>query len=153
MNKILQTFIDGFTYNGSIKHSMINYVLILFTVLPHLPAVRSQIKGSRGRWIWTLMTTVFVQILLWFLLDVVGVSIIWCSMAGFNLLVLLKGETYNQHRKKMLIIVSLLLSSIGIVYYAVNLPPITTIAHIIAAVMGVGLFYLGKHLPGQFSSI
>ncbi|MEJ7681437.1 MAG: hypothetical protein WKG06_27020 [Segetibacter sp.] len=147
MNKKLQTLIDGLTYSGSIKESIINYALIFFTVLPHLMAAKYQTKGNRSKWYLVLIISVFVQIVLWFFPGAVGVSIVWCSMAAFNMLILIKSEFNNKSKIKILLIVSLLLSSLGILYYAIIFPVITTAAHIIAALMGVGLFYLCKRLP------
>ncbi len=145
MNREIQILIDGLTYNDSVKESSINYTLILLTLIPHLVRPENKVRGNTDYWYWALITSVLVQILLWFSLDVVGVSIIWCSMAGFNLLILLK-EFYNRSRNKILLIVSVLAGLVGIIYYAVIFSAITTVAHIIGGLMGIGLFYLCRRL-------
>jgi len=68
------------------------------------------------------------------------------SMAGFNLQVLRESELHKKSRNKILLIISLLASVLFIICYAVIFPAITTIAHIIAVLMGIGLFYLCRRL-------
>ncbi len=139
MNKITQTLIDGFTYNGSALHIIINYAVLFFSVLPHLTA--AQKKGRRIFWL-VLLISLLVQVALWFIFKGAGISVIWCSLAGYNLLLFRRTKLKTGDRNKTLFLISLFTALAGIIYYAVTLPPITTIAHVVGLLMGIGLFYL-----------
>lgn len=144
MIKTVQTLVDGVTYNGSIRHCIINYVLILLVLLPHLRITGKQ--QAIRMWFSTFITAVLVQALLWFVAGAVGVSVVWCAMAGFNLVHFYKSNELHTAELKRLYIVGFVASFTAIVYYAVLFPAITTVAHGIAVGMGAGLFYLYRRL-------
>ncbi|MEI9810404.1 MAG: hypothetical protein WDO16_22405 [Bacteroidota bacterium] len=140
MNNVWRTLIDGFTYGGNVMHCIINYSLIVVTVLPHLLKSNPYIR-NRNAWLSALILSLVVQVIIWFVFNDSGVSVIWSSMAGFNTMILLKRGP-DRYGKKLLLILSLVTALSAIIYYAVTLPLITTCAHVIAVLMGFGFFYL-----------
>ncbi len=141
MNNVLQRLIDGFSYDGNLKHSVINYLLIAFSLLPYLVKANAA-KASSNVWLSVFIISLVIQIINWFVFDVSGVSVIWCCMAGYNFMYILKSGDSMYTDNKILFIVNLLTAIAGIVFYAITLPIITTWAHIIAVLAGAGLFYL-----------
>lgn len=144
MNTIWQTIINAATYNYSIKHCVINYMLISVSVLPHLVA-RIQSKANQNKWLWVLIISTFVQVFIWFSFNAVGVSIIWCSTTGFNILYFKREPFQFSDTTKLLYNLSFASVLIGVVYYFITLPFLTTIAHLIAILMGTSFFYLFKN--------
>lgn len=142
MNNLLQIISDGLTYEGNVLHSCINYGLIAITIAPRfvLPK-RSHI--SRGRqWMACLLIAVGVQIVLWFGLGAVGVSVVWSTLAGYSLIERVSGSEAHESVYRGVLNVALLSALVGILYYAVTFPIITTIAHGVALLMGVAIWYL-----------
>lgn len=116
-------------YNGSIYHSTINYSLFSLSLIaaarhPTIPRVRAVIAFTG--------ITAF-QIGLCLLVDCSGISIIWCSMAGW----LWAG--HNCRRPPVPVKIALFADGMGILYYAVAFPMITTVAHVCALGMGFAL--------------
>jgi hypothetical protein len=135
MDKIIQTLIAGSTYAGSVKHSVINYVLIALNLLPIiLPVKPAKIKYAV--W-WVFITMTVLQILVWFG-TAIGVSAIWSALAGANLVL----TTRYSNSNRALFFVGIIAALAGIIYYALTFPFATTIAHIVCALAGIGLFYL-----------
>ena len=138
MNEIFQTLCNKSTYEGSVMHSILNYALIILTLLPHTTVNKTKNKS----WLWAFLISVFVQVLLWYLAGAVGVSVIWSSMAGFNLLFFRTFKLYISGKRKLLFIISITAALAAIIFYGILFPFITTTAHITAVLMGIGLFYL-----------
>lgn len=146
MRNLLSVFIDGLTYAGNLQHSLINYGLIALTLLPFFAPDKGQSSPVARRWLSCLLVAVVVQALLWFLADAVGVSIIWCMMAGYTLLVYLTAGSSVDPRQHRLLVVALISALLGIAYYAWTFPLITTVAHGMAVALGIGLFFLFRWL-------
>lgn len=135
----LQTLINGATYNGSVKHSLINYTLIIFSLLPFIIAGNKK-ERSKSHWFTALLTAIVLQVALWFLVNATGVSVIWSLMYGFGLIFLLRHHLTGI--TVWLFIIGLLMGLFGIIYYAITLPFITTAAHLVAVLTGIGLYFL-----------
>ena len=148
MNNIVQTVIDALTYKESIEPCIINYALIGVAVLPYLVSP-IQSKENRLSWLWALITSVFVQVLIWFAFNAIGVSVIWCAVIGFNVIYFRITASRLTSVTRVLFLIGYVLALIGGLYYFVMLPLITTIAHALAFLMGIGLFYLYKNLPNK----
>ena len=147
MNDVLQMIINGLTYEGKVLHIIINYTLIMLVIMPYLLFDnRAPSKESRA-WLVCLAIAVIVQVAVWFAaraigVSVVGVSLIWCMMMGYLLIGYLKGNLGRVGHGRVFVFVALIACCVGIAYYMVAFPAVTTIAHLVAAGIGVGLFYL-----------
>ena len=157
-------------YDGNSKDVLINYTLLLLNVLTATSLLvtsgdnRSDTTTtdtctatlSRRR-ICAALSLIFAstfQIALCLFLECAGISIIWCAIAGwigmdyYNYRVLSKTEeeaasnrvcTPNSWHQ----IIILFLDIIVIVYYAIVMEPITTVAHILAVVvLGIPLHFI-----------
>jgi hypothetical protein len=142
MGNALQAIVNGLTYEGNVMHSRINYSLIVITVMPfpvssrHLPKVRVR------RWIICLLIALAAQIILWFVADAIGVSVIWCTMAGYLLMERIHLSRTLELFRHHLFTTALICALGAILYYALTFPMITTLAHGIAVLMGIGISYL-----------
>ena len=140
MSNFIETLTNGFTYSGTTFHMLINYGLIVLTLLPLILLSKTEkIKP----WHFAFIFSFLFQIFLWFFPGAEGVSVVWCAMAGFGLMHLLKNRLAITMAKYQLVGISLFPALIGNVYYAVTFPLITTIAHVCAVLMGMGLYFLG----------
>lgn len=144
MAEPLQVIIAGLTYEGSLLHSLINYSLIVITLVPFLTPEARGSSRLGYHWAVCFLIALAVQVLLWFIADAVGVSVIWATMGGYSLMVRMAHE--NPDARRWLLTASLVSVGIGIVYYAVTLPLITTVAHAIAVLLGIGIFAI---VPGR----
>lgn len=139
-----EVIIRGATYSGSWFHTAINYALIAVVVLPYL--FPNQLNsGVRRTWVYPLVISIILQVAFWFTLGVQGVSIVWCVMTGFTAAVLFaqrRSERSANVRRNVrrTMIFSLAAAFAGTVFYAVSFPPITTIAHVSAVILGITLF-------------
>jgi hypothetical protein len=125
----MQTIIDSITYKGYESHIAINYVMIVLTLLPFL----SDYDDSR-RWLTCLTFITSIQVLLWFIMNVIGISLIWCAMAGFLGREYCIGK-YNDG-STIWIFCNIVLV---VLYYAMFENIETTIAHIIAIMIGYSI--------------
>ncbi len=147
MNAVLEVIINGLTYEGQTLHIIINYTLIMLVIMPFLLSDnRAVSKGSRA-WLGCLAIAVIVQIAGWFAarvvgISAVGVSLIWCMMVSYLLIDYSRGNLGRTGHRRRFVLVALGAGCGGIVYYMVAFPAITTIVHLVAAGIGVGLFYL-----------
>src|SRR5919205_1687403 len=149
MNDLLRIVVNGLTYAGNLLHSLINYSLIAMTIVPFLmPTAQSRALATRT-WIGCLLIALAVQVILWFGLGAVGVSVIWSTMAGYSLAERASHSTQRDPTRRQLLTVALVSATFGILYYAVTLPLITTLAHGMAVMMGIGLFYVLNSLARQ----
>ncbi len=140
MNRIIQTISYSAAYEGSVKHCLINYTLILLCILPHIIS-DNKIEAGKNRWPWVFLTAVIVQVVLWFSAGAAGVSVIWSLMSGFNLVGLLRSKNHLMTTTGRLFIISLLMALSAVTYYAVAFPFITTVAHLTGAVAGHGFLF------------
>lgn len=121
-NKInTDIFINKLTYNKSLKHSLINYGLILLGLYCYQSSLVYK----------TITVVTIIQLLLLvFIKPLVGVSLIWSSLLGVSLL------KCKNNKERAFLIASLLV----LIYYSFTYPFSTTVAHISAAL--VSYFYL-----------
>ena len=131
---ILQTLQEGATYNGHRFHIILNYSVLLLVLVPHF------FLFWRRSWGWLILFVLFtvIQVGLWFTSGAVGISLIWCGLAGYNLLL------FFRLRKEGIAMAFLMLFSpivaIGtMVFYYLLFPIITTEAHITAFLLGLAL--------------
>lgn len=146
MSQVLQMIGNGLTYEGQVLHIIINYALVALTVIPFpRPDNRVQ-RGSSHAWLGCLAIASGVQVVVWFTMRAVGISIIWCAMAGYLFMDYTRGDIGQAREKPQLAMVALVAAGIGIVYYAAAFPIDTTVAHLVALVMGIGIFYSQRKL-------
>lgn len=123
-----QHLIAALTYDGSLLHSAINYFLIAISVL-----ALARMPSRSQRWLICALVAVIVQVLLWVMADAEGVSIIWSMLAGALL------WEWLRHRQRGLVGVALVCDAAGLVFYLLSLPLITTIAHSLGVLLGLGI--------------
>ncbi len=142
MESPFQILLDGFTYRGHVLDIVINYSLILFCLLPYWRTPEQENKILGKYWLWVGGVMLALQVWVWFSADETGVSLIWSALAGVNMLLLFRyrnAPTLSLRTKKLLAY-SLVGMVIGYVYYGLTLPPITTIAHTVGTLVGMGLY-------------
>ena len=128
----MQTIINALTYNGSYLDTTINAgVLILL--------VAALLRHRRWRWWIALVVLAALQVVLWFAVGVVGFSLVWAGLAGAAVVIYRRAT-----RRRWLLAVAVLVALIAIVYYAVTFPPISTVAHLLALALGVGIQALAQ---------
>jgi len=148
MNEVLHVIINGLIYNGAgheTLHILINYALIVLIIMPFL-CNRAPIRDNHV-WIGCLAAAIIVQVTMWLAaggigISVIGVSLIWCTMAGYLLMDYSRSNLGRASQRRWLVLVALAATFGGIVGYAVAFTAITTIAHLVAVVVGIALFYL-----------
>jgi hypothetical protein len=129
----MQTIVSGLTYDVDILAMIINYGMIAATLASFL----LDAVAKRSKWIICLVVSLIIQMLLWFVADAIGVSIVWCTMGGFLAL-----TYWNKGSERHPFVIGVLLTTVAvIVYYAITYPIITTIAHVLAIIVGI-LIYL-----------
>ena len=149
MGRALQVIANSLTYEGQALHIIINYALVALTVVPFLcPRCRGQRRSSYA-WLGSLAAAAGVQVVVWFAAQAVGVSIIWCAMAGYLFIDYTRGNSGQAREKPQLAMVALVAAGLGIAYYAVTSPIETTVAHLVALVMGIGAFFFIQFLSSQ----
>jgi len=157
-----------FTYDGSIKDILINYTLFLLNVIiaaiPLLLPVAAITHRTRNndlhkRRLCALSSLSFVsmfQVILCLLVKCNGISIIWCAIAAWiwmdyrtfkrgrdddtssNITTNCRNGNYKIHQITVMVI-----DTVAIIYYAIVMEPITTVAHILAiVVLGIPLYIL-----------
>ena len=145
MSSFFTTAINGLTYNGNVKQMAVNYALVLLVMLPHFFA-SDNLKENTRSWYWVVLSAIILQVLVWYVAGAAGVSIIWCAIAGCNMLRFGPDFLYLPALAKTVLLGSLLFAISAVVYYFISLPVITTLAHVIAWSMGIVLFYIYHNL-------
>ncbi len=140
MNNFLRAIRRGMTYDGQIRDVAINYGLIAIALLPYVFAAQRREDVTDWSWAACLGIALLVQVLLWFTVRATGVSIIWSALAGYTFMELWSGGTGIAQQNGFLALVALGGAGAGIVYYGLIYPLITTIAHLCAVVLGVGIW-------------
>lgn len=138
MKEYLEILINGLFYGGDLSLSVVNYFLVLITLIPFLLTKLKKIN----RWKIILVVSALVQATFWFVLYAQGVSIIWNCMLGVFLGAYFQNKSGFINREKYLIYSSILLAVFGDIYYGIIFPMITTIAHLSALVMGLVLYFV-----------
>ncbi len=67
-------------------------------------------------------------------------------MAGYIVIYYWLDELFSENDPKRLARVAILSAFTAIVYYAVVFPIITTVAHVVAVLIGIGLFFLMRSI-------
>ncbi len=143
--------------------TILNYILILANVMA-VTLTRTSLKRSIGvrhdeqqyeptrfaTCVCFVFTIAFQLCLCIFVVDCVGVSIIWCATFGWLLMCMNTANQSNaildnahNHSTPTIARVVAFLDCGTILFYAITLGVITTIAHILAVLMGVLLWKLG----------
>ena len=138
MNNFLRVIRRGVTYDGQVRDVAISYALIAIALLPYVFAGQRPAGSTDWSWAACLGIALVVQVLLWFAVRATGVSIIWSALAGYTLVELWSGGTGIANG--FLALVAVGGAGAGIVYYGLIYPLITTIAHLCAVVLGVGIW-------------
>ena|SRR5688500_8083243 len=152
MDDALHTIGNGLSYGGQLLHIFINYALILLTVAPFLLNGHRLASSKQQGWIVNLVVITCLQVVVWFLAGGVGVSLIWCAMACFLALHYWRGGFAEAEKRKRLTQVALIAALAAIVYYAVAFPVITTVAHLIALLVGMILFLIVGYKGSRLTS-
>lgn len=143
--------IRGATYSGSWFHSILNYALIAVTMLPYHSAGRSR-RPLGLTWLWPLLVATVLQVAFWFTLGVEGVSIVWCTMAGFTGSVLVTGGQALSPAVRSAALLSLVSGGAAVAFYSVTTPIITTVAHVAALVLGIVVWAVARLAFGRTPS-
>lgn len=128
----METLLVGASYGGSAWHSGLNYGLLLIVLFPNL-------LDKRRSWLVLLIGFSLLQAGLWFVLQATGISLIWCALAGYNLWRYGRAQRPRFSSATFLLAFSLGASLVLILYYALNFPFITTVAHGLALALGYTL--------------
>jgi hypothetical protein len=162
--------LDALTYNGSAFDTILNSVVLVVLIVA---------LALQSRWPWriTFVGMAVVQVALWFGLGVTGISVVWSGLAGAALVELVARSRSARQRstsdlplpvgssvtarppagtaaipdRRWMLRAALVVAFAAIVYYAVALPPISTVAHLLAVVVGVGI-QVGARKLGRRSS-
>ena len=131
---IAKTLTEGATYAGHPFHIILNYTLLLLVLIPNLFGMGNNTRA----WLTLFISFTIIQISFWFAMGAVGISLIWCVLAGYNLLIffLLRKEGAVT---AVLLLLSPLAALSAIIFYAIYFPLLTTVAHSIAFVLGIVL--------------
>ena len=129
---IKDTLQDGATYAGHPFHIVLNYSVLLLVLVPHFFLFYRRSYG----WLVLLLLFTVIQVGLWFTNGAVGISLIWCALAGYNLYL------FFYLRKEgiataFLLILSPLVAIGAMVFYYLYFPVATTAAHVSAFLLGL----------------
>jgi len=130
--------ITALGYDGSVLDTVLNAV-VLIAVLTALSAQRRS-----PSWI-VLIVMAVLQVALWLAAGAVGFSVVWAGLAG-AVVVELDVRSGSRPRQLSMLVIALVVVLAAIIYYAVTLPLITTIAHLLALVLGVGIQMLARRI-------
>jgi hypothetical protein len=143
--------IPALTYNGSVFDTALNAVVLVILIT----ALTVQ---SRSPWWITLVAMMTLQLVLWFALEASGISVVWSGLAGAALVDLV-GRRLSSRRtpaparlsratdpesRQWVLATAVGIAAAAMVFYAVALPPITTVAHVLALVVGAGIHALTR---------
>jgi len=142
MDQIFQTLLNGATYGGSFQHSIINYTALMVAILPQFIGISEIESKIKNGWIWTFFSAAFIQIVLWFLANAMGISLIWSILTGFNFILFIKKKSLLGSLNKIVYSINFVLVFFATAYYFVAFPLITTIAHLVAFALGIGFYFL-----------
>lgn len=134
----MDLIITALGYDGSVLDTVLNAV-VLIAVLTALSAQR------RSPWWIVLIVMAVLQVALWLAAGAVGFSVVWAGLAG-AVVVELGVRSGSRPRQLSMLVIALVVVLAAIIYYAVTLPLITTIAHLLALVLGVGIQMLARRI-------
>jgi membrane associated rhomboid family serine protease len=145
--------IPALTYNGSVFDTALNAVVLVILIT----ALAVQ---SRSTWWITLVAMVVLQVVLWFALEASGISVVWSGLAGAALVDLVERRLSSRRGsaparlphatdpepRQWVLATAVGIAAAAMVFYAVALPPITTVAHVLALVVGAGIDALTRRV-------
>lgn len=146
MAGFVETIVGGLTYGGAAQHIAINYGLV-FASIGILAFPPAAVGSGKRRWIALLVTISLIQAALWFIANAQGISLIWSTLYGYIFAVLISEKRWHpasMSHEHPLLPISLAAGIAGFLFYAISLPPITTAAHAIAAIIGGAWFALSR---------
>ncbi|WP_321296251.1 hypothetical protein [Marinifilum fragile] len=150
MNDIITTLFNGLTYGGDVKLSVLNYFLLAVAVMPFF---LSAMKSISKRWAIVFSIAFLIQSLFWFVLKAQGISIVWNALAGVLVVVLFRHRLSMLMKTKWMILASITVVILADVYFGLMFPPITTIAHVAAFLLGVVLYLLVEIIKNRKLSL
>uniref|UniRef100_UPI00321681E2 hypothetical protein n=1 Tax=uncultured Draconibacterium sp. TaxID=1573823 RepID=UPI00321681E2 len=136
MSDIFSILYNALTYNGDFILSLINYLVLCILILPF---VLTELKLKVRLWWTVLLFSFLLQASFWFILHVQGISIIWNALLGFLLLLLIRLKKQLSVKTQNWIYFSIAVAVLANLYFGRHFPPITSIAH--AAAIVLGLFF------------
>ncbi|SKB39554.1 hypothetical protein [Luteibacter sp. 22Crub2.1] len=131
--------IRSLTYDGSVLHTTINVALLAITTTGNAWAWRARPFRAWLPWLSVFVVMTAIQIGLWFLANAAGISCIWSALAGVALIQWQRTGAQDR-ASRLALAIAAAAGLVGIALYLVWLPPITTIAHLISAVVGALLY-------------
>ena len=129
----MDTITGALTYDGSVLDTVLNTVVLVVAIV-------ALVAQGRSPWWVVLVVITVLQVVLWFALGVVGFSLIWSALAGAAVVELVGRRRMPGNRWALG--VAAVAALVLIVYYAVTLPAITTVAHLLAVLVGIGVHAL-----------
>jgi hypothetical protein len=145
--------IPALTYNGSVFDTALNAVVLVILIT----ALAVQ---SRSTWWITLVAMVALQVALWVALEASGISVVWSGLAGAALVDFVErhlasrrtpaparlSHATDPESRQWVLATAVGVAVATMVFYAVALPPITTVAHVLALVVGSGIYALTRRV-------
>jgi hypothetical protein len=136
------------TYDGRIFDTVLNTVVLLVLIAAFA------VQQKSPSWI-TLVAMSALQVTLWFALGATGFSVVWCGLAGAVLVDLVATHTSRRRSPESISRLNLwwiplaafIVVIAAIAFYAVAIPPISTVAHLLALAVGAGIDSLTASLP------
>jgi len=143
------------TYNDDTISIFINYSMLVLTLYPFYLTF----FGTKPKRIVTAILLLFFYFLFQFCLCLAigctGISIVWCAVLGSSICSFMHNISSERHRRSTTrFIMAAMVFAFGlslIIYYAVTLPFVTTVAHLLAIVMGFATERVTRYL-GQFQA-
>ena len=145
-------FIPALTYNGSAFDTMLNAAVLVILIV----ALAIQ---RRSPWWISLVVMVVVQVTLWSTLGATGVSVLWSGLTGVAVVEFVAGRessgrtptatrsstaTSPLSRRRWMLTATILVALATLVYFAVTLPPLSTVAHLLSLGIGAGVHTVAR---------
>jgi hypothetical protein len=131
--------IPALTYDGSVFDTALNAVVLVILIT-------ALVLQSRSPWWITFVTMAVLQVVLWFALEATGISVVWSGLAGAALVDLVVGRLPDRGAsapsRRWMLATAVTVSIAAITFYVVALPPLSTVAHLLALMVGAGLHTL-----------
>lgn len=146
----MQIFIPALTYNGSVLDTALNICVLAVVIAPF-------VGQSRSLWWITLLVMVELQVALWLALNATGISVVWAGLAGAVIVDRVAarrgtGQPVAASGSSRLSSVTIGVAIAAIAYYAVTLPPISTVAHLLAVGVGAAVHALVRTVERRESA-
>lgn len=128
-------FINAFFYDGEVVDCFLNWLAVVY-----MSAIEYTLPQRRLKLTFIVLLLGWgIQVLCWFLCDVVGISIVWAMQTG-DFLVEAMYPTFvgcpNCNRTRGFLLLGCAYCGVLVIYYVVVLPFITTVAHLAGILVG-----------------